>query len=95
MAQRGKLSPRDVSAELIDAELSEACCGEPDLLVVMAKSRGASWGVGGGMRTAKSTGRKRGKRGDEGAGEREARFAGGDLWLRGYPPWQVRLTEIL
>jgi len=102
MAQRGKLAPSDVSAELIDAELSEASggCGEPDLLIVMAKSRGAGWGIGGSGQGAGGT-RKRGGRvgksvyDDEADDNERNQAAGGDLWLRGYPPWQVRLTEIL
>ncbi|KAF2754073.1 hypothetical protein EJ05DRAFT_479620 [Pseudovirgaria hyperparasitica] len=54
MAQRQKLSPADVSAELIDAEISESVMGEPDLLVLF----------------------------------------GPRVILKGYPPWQMRLTEI-
>ncbi len=55
MAQRDKLSPDDIGAELIDAELSESVMSEPDLLVVF----------------------------------------GPRVQLQGYPPWQLRLTEIL
>jgi dehydrodolichyl diphosphate syntase complex subunit NUS1 len=54
MSQRGKLSPRDISTELIDAELSEGIMAEPDLLLTF----------------------------------------GPYLELSGYPPWQIRLTEI-
>jgi dehydrodolichyl diphosphate syntase complex subunit NUS1 len=54
MSQRGKLSPADISGELIDAEISESVMGEPDLLILF----------------------------------------GGRVVLDGYPPWQVRLTEI-
>ncbi|KAH6898989.1 Decaprenyl diphosphate synthase-like protein [Thelonectria olida] len=54
MSQRGKLSPRDISSELIDAELSEGIMSEPDLLITF----------------------------------------GPYLELSGYPPWQIRLTEI-
>lgn len=54
MSQRDKLSPSDISIELIDAEISESVMGEPDLLICF--------------------------------GER--------VVLKGYPPWQVRLTEI-
>ncbi|KAM0248090.1 hypothetical protein ACHAP5_003671 [Fusarium lateritium] len=54
MSQRGKLAPRDISMELIDAELSEGIMAEPDLLVTF----------------------------------------GPYLELSGYPPWQIRLTEI-
>lgn len=55
MSQKNKLSPEDISAELIDAELSESVMGEPDLLMLFGDS----------------------------------------VVLQGYPPWQVRLTEIL
>ncbi|KAF2397460.1 hypothetical protein EJ06DRAFT_481900 [Trichodelitschia bisporula] len=54
MSQRGKISPSDIGAELVDAEISESVMGEPDLLVVF----------------------------------------GPRVVLEGYPPWQVRLTEI-
>ncbi|EMT66665.1 Putative undecaprenyl pyrophosphate synthase [Fusarium odoratissimum] len=54
MSQRGKLSPHDISMELIDAELSEGIMDEPDLLLTF----------------------------------------GPYLELSGYPPWQIRLTEI-
>jgi dehydrodolichyl diphosphate syntase complex subunit NUS1 len=54
MSQKGKLSPRDISMELIDAELSEGIMAEPDLLITF----------------------------------------GPYLELSGYPPWQIRLTEI-
>lgn len=55
MSQRGKITPQDISSDLIDAEVSESVMGEPDLLVLFSP----------------------------------------DVKLRGYPPWQVRLTEIL
>jgi dehydrodolichyl diphosphate syntase complex subunit NUS1 len=54
MSQNGKLSPADISQDLIDAEITESVMGEPDLLIVF--------------------------------GER--------VVLEGYPPWQIRLTEI-
>lgn len=54
MSQRGKLSPRDISLELVDAELSEGIMPEPDLLILF----------------------------------------GPYVELSGYPPWQIRLTEI-
>jgi dehydrodolichyl diphosphate syntase complex subunit NUS1 len=54
MAQKSKLSPDDISTELIDAEISESVMGEPDLLLCFAPK----------------------------------------VVLEGYPPWQVRLTEI-
>lgn len=55
MAQKHKISPEDVTYELVDAELSESVMGEPDLLLLF----------------------------------------GPKVVLDGYPPWQVRLTEIL
>ena len=55
MAQRRKLSPGDISAELVDAEISDNVMGEPDLLILF----------------------------------------GPRVVLDGYPPWQIRLTEIL
>lgn len=54
MAQRQKLAPGDISAELIDAEIRESVMSDPDLLVLF----------------------------------------GPRVDLQGYPPWQVRLTEI-
>nr|POF26114.1 dehydrodolichyl diphosphate synthase complex subunit nus1 [Quercus suber] len=54
MAQQEKLSPTDISSELIDAEISESVMGEPDMLIMFGKR----------------------------------------VVLDGYPPWQVRLTEI-
>ena len=54
MAQRSKLSPNDISLDLIDAEITESVMGEPDLLILFSP----------------------------------------DVELQGYPPWQVRLTEI-
>ena len=54
MSQRNKLSPTDISLDLVDAEITESVMGEPDLLVLFGPS----------------------------------------VELQGYPPWQVRLTEI-
>lgn len=54
MSQRHKLSPSDISLDLIDAEISESIMTEPDLLILF----------------------------------------GPYVQLQGYPPWQVRLTEI-
>ena len=54
MSQRSKLSPNDISLDLIDAEITESVMGEPELLILF----------------------------------------GPDVGLQGYPPWQVRLTEI-
>ena len=34
MSQHGRLRPRDISQELIDAEISESVMGEPDVLVL-------------------------------------------------------------
>lgn len=54
MSQHGKLSPADISQDLIDVEMRESVMGEPDLLLLF----------------------------------------GDKLVLQGYPPWQLRLTEI-
>lgn len=54
MAQHSKLSPSDISTDLIDTEISESVMGDPDLLVLFTPS----------------------------------------IELLGYPPWQLRLTEI-
>lgn len=54
MSQRDKISPRDISLELVDAELSEGIMPEPDLLILFSPY----------------------------------------VELSGYPPWQIRLTEI-
>ncbi|KAK5652569.1 hypothetical protein OQA88_10330 [Cercophora sp. LCS_1] len=54
MSQRSKLTPADISTELVDAEISESIMGEPDLLILF----------------------------------------GPHVELSGYPPWQIRLTEI-
>lgn len=54
MAQRGKISPSDISIDLVDAELNESVMSEPDLLILFSPS----------------------------------------VELQGYPPWQIRLTEI-
>ena len=55
MAQNGTLQPKQIDVKLIDAELCEAVCSEPDLLVLFSPT----------------------------------------VTLKGYPPWQLRLTEIL
>ena len=34
MSQHGKLSPADISSELVDAEISDSVMGEPDLLIL-------------------------------------------------------------
>jgi dehydrodolichyl diphosphate syntase complex subunit NUS1 len=54
MSQRSKLSSKDISMDLIDAEISESVMSEPELLILFSPS----------------------------------------VELAGYPPWQVRLTEI-
>ncbi|KAI9883714.1 MAG: hypothetical protein M1823_004518 [Watsoniomyces obsoletus] len=54
MAQRDKISPADISLDLIDLELTENVMPEPELLIIF----------------------------------------GPYVELQGYPPWQVRLTEI-
>lgn len=54
MAQRSKISPADISIDLIEAELSESVMDEPDLLILFSPN----------------------------------------VELDGYPPWQVRLTEV-
>ena len=54
MAQRNKISPDDISRDLIDTEISESVMGEPDILILF----------------------------------------GPVIELQGYPPWQLRLTEI-
>lgn len=55
MSQHGKLNSKEVTSEVIDAELREGVMDEPDLLILF----------------------------------------GDRVKLEGYPPWQVRLTEIL
>ena len=54
MSQRSKLSPSDISQDLVDAEISEIVMEEPDLLILFSPV----------------------------------------VELSGYPPWQIRLTEI-
>ncbi|KAL9127911.1 MAG: hypothetical protein Q9217_003297 [Psora testacea] len=54
MSQRKKLSPSDISQDLVDAEITESVMDEPDLLILF----------------------------------------GAYVQLQGYPPWQIRLTEI-
>jgi undecaprenyl pyrophosphate synthase len=54
MAQHNKLSPSDITPQLIDAEISETVMSEPELLILFGPS----------------------------------------VKLDGYPPWQIRLTEI-
>lgn len=54
MSQRDRLSPSDISLDLINAEISESVMGEPNLLLLF----------------------------------------GPYVQLKGYPPWQLRLTEI-
>jgi dehydrodolichyl diphosphate syntase complex subunit NUS1 len=54
MSQKSKLSPKDITIDLIDAEITESVMDEPDLLVLFGPS----------------------------------------IEMSGYPPWQLRLTEI-
>lgn len=54
MSQTSKITPKDITIDLIDAEITESVMGEPDLLIL--------------------------------GGER--------VELEGYPPWQLRLTEV-
>ena len=54
MSQHNKLSPSDITVDLIDAEITESVMGEPDLLLLFGPS----------------------------------------IKLDGYPPWQLKLTEI-
>jgi len=54
MSQHDKLSPADISLDLIDSEINESVMGEPELLLLY----------------------------------------GPNVKLQGYPPWQLRLTEI-
>lgn len=55
MSQHGKLDQKQITSDLVDAELREGVMDEPDLLILF----------------------------------------GDRVKLEGYPPWQVRLTEIL
>lgn len=113
MAQKGKLRAEDISAELIDAELTAASCGEPDLLILMAapawKQESSSGVVKRRIRRrSSSSSKRRGGRvlmlgkddamvdeDEDDEGYVSGGGAGGDVCLMGYPPWQVRLTEIL
>jgi dehydrodolichyl diphosphate syntase complex subunit NUS1 len=54
MSQKSKLLPKDITIDLIDAEITESVMDEPDLLVLFGPS----------------------------------------IEMSGYPPWQLRLTEI-
>lgn len=54
MAQKNKLSPADITSDVIDNELTSSVMAEPDLLISFAPY----------------------------------------VDLQGYPPWQIRLTEI-
>jgi len=112
MAQKGKLRAEDISPELIDAELTAASCGEPDLLILMAasawKQESSSGVVKRRTRTSSSSSKRRSSRvlmlgkddvmvdeDEDDEGYVSGGGAGGDVCLMGYPPWQVRLTEIL
>ncbi|KAJ8603894.1 hypothetical protein MRB53_042029 [Persea americana] len=86
MAQRGKIEPSDVTMELVDAEITESSCNEPDLLIVLAPSGYHSVSHSSRARLSKSKVRE--ARGGQSGNESFDDGAGGDLWLRGYPPWQ-------
>ena len=55
LSQKGKITPSDISLDLLHTEISESLMEEPDLLILFSPT----------------------------------------VELAGYPPWQVRLTEIL
>ena len=101
MSQRGKLLPSDISTELIDAEVTESSCGEPDLLVCMASGARGDTSRLGKMHTFKQSGLDDWKRDmagtmfrGSGGISRGGGEGGGDVCLHGYPPWQIRLTEL-
>ena len=92
MSQNGKLSPADISSDLIDAEISEIT-SPPSL----PPSNGA-----GGDKTPKN---ESNNANSEGAVQPQLLphhrsepdllvIFGSSVKLDGYPPWQVRLTEI-
>lgn len=93
MSQKRKIAPSEVTTELIHAEVEDAtACKEPDLLVVMGEP------VESGLSGRRFKRNKR-KQKSLGAGTELSRvsqmWSGDGICLRGYPPWQVRLTEIL
>ena len=98
MSQQGKLRSADITSDLIDAQVTESSCGEPDLLLLLAPSTYN----GGPVRHRQMGGEKSLPRLDDaaiparedGLVNRRAGGADGGVCLRGYPPWQVRLTEI-
>ena len=100
MAQRGKIQPSDVTTDLIDAEITDGTCAEPDLVVVMAPSPYKEM-RNGAKRKSKTGGRRKSQMVKDAAGLSEdeglqtnTSVAGGAVCLRGYPPWQARLTEL-
>ena len=94
MAQKRKLGPSDITTSLIDAEVCESSCGEPDLLVVMAPSDTSSLGPRRRRRRKGSASRDAGLKTSSEVQTGEVVGGGGEICLRGYPPWQARLTEI-
>ncbi|KAL9054961.1 MAG: hypothetical protein Q9162_003816 [Coniocarpon cinnabarinum] len=101
MAQKGKLAPSDITPELIDAEVAESSFAEPDLLVIMAPSPTSSLIPHRKRRRRMAKPTERLVNGAiaptakfEESGLRSLNGGGGEICLRGYPPWQVRLTEI-
>lgn len=98
MSQQGKLRSSDITSDLIDAEVTESSCGEPDMLVIMAPSASSGSGAKRRQREERRGGAKPYEEtfSDE-YGDSAIQLvdgADGGICLRGYPPWQVRLTEI-
>jgi len=93
MSQTQKIKPDDISIEIIDAEIKESVMSEPDLLIVFS---------------ARSGSRNSSREASTNAGLLN-KFKSiymnrkGRLWwweeeplvLKGFPPWSIRLTEIL
>lgn len=95
MSQRGKIQTGEVSVELIDTELAEASCGDPDLLIMMTNSRQLtdfhwrSYIPKLGLSSPKKHWSY-----DSDITKSHQIATGSEVCLRGYPPWQARLTEI-
>lgn len=98
MSQQGKLQSLDITSDLIDAEVTESSCGEPDMLVLMAPSASNEDRARRRRRDRKKVGAKLDEAGsstpEDDAATQLVGGADGGICLRGYPPWQVRLTEI-
>lgn len=93
MSQKRKIAPAEVTTELIHAEIEDAtACEEPDLLVVMGEPA-ESGHVGKRFKRNKRK-QKSVSVGTEVSSVSQT-WSGAGICLRGYPPWQVRLTEIL